>query len=185
MSGFFDQACRDHGAAHPFVHEAAHAVAAADRGLAFRSVQVLPPYRWDATNDGLLVGGLDPGPDPRSWVRASPRATFEVIISGFLAEKALLGHHLDHAYDGDIKFWRIHMDLTEGLSSDVIENAIGAPMRDVVNQVERWARKRNRCIRAVVSAMSGVDDLSVATQLEFRDDWILDSPQVHALMRQL
>lgn len=173
---------RSTGAGHPFVHEAAHAVAAVDRDLRFLRVKVLSPHRSEATEEGEMLGWFDPGPAARTWVRRHPRLSFEVMIAGFLAEEALLGHSLPEGYIGDLRFWRRHMDLTDAVTYQILSETLGSGFDDVVHRVERWVGRRQECIRRVVSAMSGVADVGAGARLELRDEWVLEEDQVRSLM---
>ena len=177
----FREACSVHGLNHTFVHEAGHAVAAIDRGLRFASVYVLPPSLRERTNDGEIAGGFDPGPRPRKWTRADPLGTFEVILAGAAAERAVLGHALKNSWLGDIKFWRDHMDLKDALDEQTIGHALGYPFQAVFERVEEWARLRGANVALVAQSMlSGGEDAGKPR----RDSrgWELEEDQVRSLV---
>ena len=132
-----------------FLHEAAHAVAAVDRGIRFAWVSVLHPSQWSLNPEGTVAGGVDMGRPAVEWVPSDPRRAMEFVLAGMTAEEGALGHTLEHSWAGDLNLWRIGMGLVEADVLDDAKAALGAPMQTVRADTQRWAVIRFPAIRAV------------------------------------
>lgn len=179
----YDLLCAQHGGlGHVFVHEAAHAVAAVQRGIAFDEVRILPPDGWISAHDGVMLGGIVTTEAPQLWVQANPVQSMEFVLAGAVSERGAYGHCLDGAYTGDMAVWRIGADLTDADQFERIEALLGRSLASVSSDVERWAVANWPSIRRVAGRLAGVDELSEAVLLEFRDDWRLSHDDVLALV---
>ncbi|MDQ6837796.1 MAG: hypothetical protein M3137_05520 [Actinomycetota bacterium] len=178
-----DLLCSQHGwLGHVFVHEAAHAVAAAQRRIPFAEVRILQPDNWMAAHDGTMLGGVRLENDAQVWVRAEPVAALEFVLAGAFAERAAFGHCLMGAHRGDLDVWRIGAGLTAAQHLERIEAFLGRPFDVVTSDVERWVADNYPSIRRVAGALAGVGDLAEAVLLSFSDDWRLSEAEVLALL---
>ena len=98
---------------HAFIHEAAHAVAAVNLGIALSTVSILPPGSWERRPTENDAGGVtiayrihqigyvhDPwGLWNFAWREESPKSS-------------TLSHCLPESYEGDLRIWRIGMGAT-------------------------------------------------------------------------
>lgn len=179
----YDFLCAEHGGlGHVFVHEAAHAVAAVQRRIAFTEVRILPPEQWVSAHDGLTLGGVSTTAEPQSWVQADPVGSMEFVLAGAITERGSYGHCLEGAYTGDLAIWRIGAGITGANQLQRIEELLGCSLTSVTSDVKRWAVANWPSIRRVAGRLAGVDDLSEAVVLEFRDDWRLTQDDVRALV---
>src|SRR3954451_12376110 len=99
-----DQSCDRHGTErHMHIHEAGHAVAALDNGIAFRAVIVYADGDGPKLNGELMEAGaqVDTGPDPRVWVEPDRIKAFRFICAGAAAETALVDHAIEGGFDSD------------------------------------------------------------------------------------
>lgn len=179
----YDFLCAKHGGlGHVFVHEAAHAVAAVQRRIEFTEVRILPPDQWVSAHNGLMLGGVSTTDEAHSWVQADPVGSMEFVLAGAIAERGSYGHCLEGAYTGDVAVWRTGARLTGANQLQRIEEVLGRSLSTVTSEVERWAVANWPSIRRVAGRLAGVDDLSEAVVLEFRDDWRLTQDDVRALV---
>ena len=128
-----DEYCSIHGwQSHAFIHEAAHAVAALDRGIPFDGVFIQSRAGWVQRNiSDTMLGGVEIDPDPRVWLLPDPIAALEVILAGSLAEKLSLEHTLEGSYIGDIEVWRRNLGRTAELTSEELDELSGGSFVDV------------------------------------------------------
>jgi hypothetical protein len=165
-----------------FTHEAAHAVAATQRGIRFVDVRILAPTDWLGAHDGLMLGGVTPRDEPRTWVPLNPLSSLEFVLAGSVAERGAFGHCLEGAYLGDISVWRTGAGLTAARDGEKVDSQVGKPLASVVSDVELWVTANWPMIRRVAGALAGVPDLSEAVMLDFKEGWTLTEAEVLALV---
>ena len=154
----FDSLCPEHGGlSHICVHEAAHAVAAVDRGIRFSHVEVPPLDQWVPAHDGYVAGAVHlHEPDPTAWVPHNPVAALEFLLAGAVAENGVFDHDLA-GYGGDLTLWRRGMRLTGASSMTAVDEALGRPFSRVVKDTKTWVQQRYPAIRRVVTAIINND----------------------------
>jgi hypothetical protein len=124
--------CPEHGwMSHTFLHEAAHAVMAIDRGLPFIRIAVGTPEYFEPAQAGREIAGGLYVPKPISdWIREDPVASYEMMIAGKIVEDGAFGHHLEGGWHGDLALWCGGMGLSE-YSNEVVEEALGKSKAEV------------------------------------------------------
>ncbi|GAA3526461.1 hypothetical protein AFL01nite_04850 [Aeromicrobium flavum] len=168
--------CPDHGGylSHAFIHEAAHAIVAIDRGLPFVRITVGTPESFDPVSQGFeLAGGLSV-PEPISeWIQPEPIAAFEMIIAGKVAEEAFLGHHLEAGWHGDLALWCRGMEM-ENPTVPLIKEALGTSLGEVSGTGKTHLVAQYSRVRAIITAMTGIEE-SGATELSYdAGPWSMD-----------
>lgn len=159
-----DPFCEAHGwMGHVFVHEAAHAVAALDRGIPFRFVEIASPAEWSQRLDsgGLTAGGVHMYEPTSEWVDPNPRYVAEMCVAGYLAEDAAFQHHLANSWSGDAKMLGVALrgdseapeSRDEAMSAAV--DRMGAPMAEILQSTREWIVEAFPRIRAVAQGLSG------------------------------
>jgi hypothetical protein len=181
-----DDICPEHGwLSHIFVHEAAHAVAALDRGIRFTTVTILSPASWVCLpgRDAMAGGVTLIEPHPATWVPRHPVHALEFVLAGAVAEDQALGHFLPGSYDGDLKLWRIGMGATGELDQSELDELAGGSLAAVKRDTATWVTANWQRIRAVVCGLAGIESLSEVTTMELGADWTLSESQVATLAR--
>jgi hypothetical protein len=170
---------------HVFIHEAAHAVAAVDRGIRFTRVTILPPDSWvRQTGEGAMPGGVVmQEPDPSAWVAPHPVKALEFVLAGSVAEDRSLGHCLPESYRGDLRVWRIGVGAMGNLDRSDLDNLAGGSCCVVNYRTRIWVAENWSRIKAVVCGLAGIETVSQVTFLEFSDDWALSESEVIDLVR--
>jgi hypothetical protein len=156
MSFQGDPFCEQHGLiGHVAIHEAGHAVAAVEHGLAFDSVAILQSEDLGTDHpDGLVAGGVTMSSPPSEWVPGEPLLTFKYVLAGTMAERALLGHELPRGFAGDIRVWREGMGFLESLGPELLESATGSSVSGLVAEGERWAKEAAPRIRRIARMLA-------------------------------
>lgn len=154
-----DAYCAVHGwPPHVFVHESAHAVAALDRGIAFKEVSIYGMSNWIARNeDEMELGGLDMGRPPSEWVREDPAAASEVLLAGHIAEKLVFVDTLRDSYAGDLRVLGAGLRGVVNPTSAELNHAVGGSLQEATSRTEAWVGGNWKRIRAVASALVGAD----------------------------
>jgi hypothetical protein len=138
------------------VHEAGHAVLAADFGYVFESVSInLEP--WNEISDlGNMTGGGVHMASPQELTRivqADLTRSLQFCLAGALAERAHFGHCLDRSFLGDINVWRNGAGLLEGQSLDTLEAALGRPFLEVSHDTDLLIEQRAVAVKVVGRAL--------------------------------
>ena len=176
--------CSVHGwRSHVFTHEAAHAVAAIDRGFAFEHVTIDTPDQWAAVNPNQLrLGGVQmSGPSPE-WVMPDPIAALEYVLAGSEAEKLVYGHHLQDSYQGDLMVFAEGFDATGRDTSGGFDTMVGMTLEEAQQRSRAWVAEAFPRIRSVALALAGMD--SSATSALIDDDagpWSLTYDEVREI----
>lgn len=167
--------CAEHGyLGHAFIHEAAHAIVAIDRGLPFDRIAVGTPESFDSVSPGLEVAGGLYVPEPISeWIQPEPIAAFEMIIAGKVAEEAFLGHHLEGGWHGDLALWCRGMEI-EDPTVPLIKEVLGTSLSKASAPVKTHLVAQYSRVRAIITAMTGIEE-SGATELSYdAGPWSMD-----------
>lgn len=178
MAGLDDRLCPTHGwRAHAFTHEAAHAVAALDQGLEFERVIVLAPGTWlpREGRTGTVAGGVEFAPTVVELVTGNPDAALAVLAAGGTAEEVVYDHHMDEAFDGDLRVWGLG-------AAELGMTPLGAVERFVRARVEArtWVRSSLPRIEKVAAALAGDHGPFEWIPLFNRGPWELSSDEVVA-----
>lgn len=172
--------CVTHGwMSHAFVHEAAHAVMAVDRGIPFIRIVVNAPENFDDSHSGgQIAGGLHVAPPPSTWVSPDPYAAFEMIIAGKVAEVGAFGHHLEGSWLGDLQIWLTGAELPEN-SKEEIERALGKTIAQVKHDVGVHLQEQFPRVKRVIDHLSGVAVTSAPVLLGYEaGPWSMEYDEV-------
>ncbi|MFB9314270.1 hypothetical protein [Nocardioides plantarum] len=157
-----DPFCKMHGwMAHVFVHEAAHAVAAVDKGIEFTHLEITSPYDWQVRKGNeVTLGGLHLS-GPPSWPETPAAvAALEMAMAGVLAETVFYDHQLaGDSGTGDMRMWMNGAGLIghpEGPAA--IEKLLDTSVASLTARTKAWVYEEQRRIRAVATALSGTND---------------------------
>lgn len=153
MTGLDDRLCPEHGwRSHAFMHEAAHAVAALDQGLEFERVIVLSPGAWPPGEGGTgtVAGGVQFAPTVLELVTGDPAAALAVLAAGGTAEEAIYDHHLNQAFDGDLRVWGLGAAALGMTPLEAVEQFVRARV-----DARIWVRNSLPRIEKVATALAG------------------------------
>lgn len=185
MLAAYDLACPVHGLWHACFHEAGHAVAAIDGGIAFKHVAILPADQRVEYRGGLITGGVWLVEEsPSTWVRSEPVAALRFCLAGSLTEEAILGHSLTDGYLGDVDIWRRGAGLIGANLISEMEAMLGRPLHSVVEETRLWVTGRSQAIRNVVAAMTGIAD-GPFSRVELWQCRSMSEAEVRTLARQM
>jgi hypothetical protein len=168
---------------HAFVHEAAHAVAALDRGIRFNRVAIKHPSSWVSPPEGgATLGGVEmSASNPSAWVSRNPVHALEFCLAGAVAEQSALDHALPGSFTGDLRVWRTGMGATAPLDESQVAELLGRSLSAVKNQTASWVVDNWSRIRAVACGLAGIENVVEVACLEFSESWVLSESQVASL----
>lgn len=129
-------ACANHGwLSHITTHEAGHAAAAILLDFEFRDVTIRPAHEtvvaWAGGASSVIAGGVTMLTDrPAEWVQPRQADALVFLLAGSTAENALLDHHLDKSFKGDIEMYLRGIERPDGLEREEARLLISAGRRD-------------------------------------------------------
>jgi hypothetical protein len=138
-----DDWCEDHGfVQHMLVHEAGHAIAALDEGIAFEAIVLYAEERAPASPGSMSLGVAQvtfSSPDNRTWASPDPVAGLRFAMAGAYAEMAVLAHEYPGSGDGDVKAWTQGVELPAVWQLEDVDRRLGCAHEEVLSDVDAWA----------------------------------------------
>jgi hypothetical protein len=160
MEDLVESECERHGLdRHVVVHEAGHAVAAIDAGIPFRAIVMYGPNGGPTFDNGLRHAAAAVemlSNDPSTWVVLDYNAALRFVLAGSLAEIAVLDHAIDGGFSGDVKAWRRGMGSTGELTTSELDEVVGRPFLDVVDETQHWAEENSDRIALLADRLAGL-----------------------------
>lgn len=160
--------CSMHGLdAHVRAHEAGHAVAAIEYGIAFRGLVVYgegdEPRIGDLTSAAAQIVMLSE--DHSSWVRPDPVAALRFALGGIAGEYAVLDDGIPDSAHSDMGAWRAgYSESKEALDDAKVEIALGTPLIEIYKETLDWASANVADIRKLAEHL---ETLPPSTQLSY------------------
>jgi len=181
-----DPFCKTHGwMSHVFLHEAAHTVAAIERGIDFTHVEVPVPAMWEANHSGeLMLGGVNLVAPPSWTTSADANAGLEMALAGIVAEKGGWGHWLDGGYIGDMRMWArgagVAGDSISAIQEE-LERVLGCSLADVMRRTETWVVEAYPRIANVSNALAGRTSNDTPGRMDYANGpWRLSADEAKA-----